>query len=100
MPLKLSKIPYIWNDRFQLTLKFYLLPDISIKETPLLSSMRVESQWIRFNLERKSPLGVMVKVLNCGVVVIEFKFQSHLYVYRWTNALWKGMNPFIIPAMN
>ena len=34
--------------------------------------------------------GVMVKVLDCGIVVTEFELQ---------NTLGKGMNPFILLAM-
>ena len=41
----------------------------------------------------------MVKVLDYGIVVSEFKLQSHYYIHFWTNTLGKGMNPLILPAM-
>ena len=45
------------------------------------------------------PCGVMVKVLNCGIVVREFELKSCYCVYFQTNILGKGMNPLILPAM-
>ena len=41
------------------------------------------------------PWGVMVKALDCGIVVNEFEFQSHYYTHLWTNTLGKGMKPII-----
>ena len=45
------------------------------------------------------PSGVMVKAMDCGVVVREFVLQSRYYVHFQANTLGKGMNPLIIPAM-
>ena len=45
------------------------------------------------------PRGVMVKAMDCGVVVREFVLQSRYYVHFRTNTLEKGMNPLILPAM-
>ena len=45
------------------------------------------------------PRGVMVKAMNCGIVVNEFVFQSRYYVHFRANTLGKGMNPLILPAM-
>ena len=45
------------------------------------------------------PGGVMVKAMDCGIVVCEFVFQSRYYIHFRTNTLGKGMNPFILPAM-
>ena len=42
---------------------------------------------------------VMVKVMDCGIVVSEFVLQSRYYVHFRTNTLEKGMNPLILPAM-
>ena len=50
-------------------------------------------------LARGCPRGVMVKVMDCGIVVREFVLQSHYYVHFRANALGKGMNPLILPAM-
>ena len=45
------------------------------------------------------PRGVMVKAMDCGIVVSEFKLQSRYYVHFQANALGKGMNHLILPAM-
>ena len=46
------------------------------------------------------PRGVMVKAMNCGIVVREFLLQSRYYVHFRKNTLGKGMNPLILtPAM-
>ena len=51
------------------------------------------------NLGRGCPRGVMVKAMDCGIVVREFVLQSCYYVHSWANTLGKGMNPLILPAM-
>ena len=45
------------------------------------------------------PRGVMVKAMDCGIVVREFVLQSCYYVHFRANTLGKGMNPLILPAM-
>ena len=45
------------------------------------------------------PRGVMVKAMDCGIVVREFVLQSCYYVNFRPNTLGKGMNPLIVPAM-
>ena len=45
------------------------------------------------------PHGVMVKAMDCGIVVCEFVLQSLYYVHFRANTLGKGMNPLILPAM-
>ena len=45
------------------------------------------------------PRGVMVKVMDCGIVVSEFVLQSHYYIHCRANTLGKDMNPLILPAM-
>ena len=45
----------------------------------------------------KDPRGVMVKAMNCGIVVREFVLQSRYYVHFRANTLGKGMNPLILP---
>ena len=47
-----------------------------------------------------NPRGVMVKAIDCGIVVREFVLQSHYYVYFLANTLGKGTNPLILPAMD
>ena len=46
------------------------------------------------------PCGVMVKTMDCGIVVSEFVLQSCYYVHFQTNNLGKGTNPLILPAMS
>ena len=41
------------------------------------------------------PRGVLVKALDCGIVVL----QSLYYVHFRTNTLGKGMSPLILPAI-
>ena len=43
------------------------------------------------------PRGVMVKAMNCRIVVLEFVLQSRYYVQFRANTLGKGMNPLILP---
>ena len=43
--------------------------------------------------------GVIVKALDCGIVVGEFELQSRYHVYFWTNTIRKGMNPFVFLSM-
>ena len=45
------------------------------------------------------PRGVMVKAMDCGIVVSSFILQSRYYVHFQANTLGKGMNPLILPAM-
>ena len=60
----------------------------------------------QFNiLTRKTPFlgwgprGVMVKAMDCGIVVSEFELQSRYYVHFRANTPGKGMSPLILPAM-
>ena len=39
------------------------------------------------------PRGVMVKAMDCGIVVSEFVLQSRYYIHFRANTLGKGMNP-------
>ena len=47
----------------------------------------------------RCPRGIMVKAMNCGIIVSEFVLQSRYYVHFRTNTLGKSMNPLIPPAM-
>ena len=44
--------------------------------------------------------GVMVKAQDFGIIVHEFKLQSHYYVHFLRNTFGNGMNPFITPSMS
>ena len=59
----------------------------------------VEVLWLGFIKCMGCPCGVMVKAMDCGIVVREFVLQSRYYVHFWANTLGKGMNPLILPAM-
>ena len=48
---------------------------------------------------RWCPRGVMVKAMDCRIVVREFVLQSRNYVHFRTNTLGKGMKPLILLAM-
>ena len=48
---------------------------------------------------RGCPRGVIVKAMDCEIVVSEFELQSCYYVHFRTVILRKGMNPLILPAM-
>ena len=43
--------------------------------------------------------GVMVKAMDCRIVVSEFVLLSHYYVHFRANTLGKGMNPLILPTI-
>ena len=49
--------------------------------------------------KRRRPRGVMVKAMDCEIVVREFVLQLCYYVHFWANTLGKGMNPLMLPAM-
>ena len=51
------------------------------------------------NIRGRCPPAVMVKTMDCKIVVSEFVFQSRYYVHFRINTLGKGMNPLILPAM-
>ena len=46
------------------------------------------------------PRGVMVKAMDCGIVVSEFVLQSRYYVHFRANTLGKGMNHLILPVLD
>ena len=45
------------------------------------------------------PRGIMVKAMDCKIVVSEFILQSCYYVHFRANNLEKVINPVILPAM-
>ena len=55
-----------------------------------------EREWVRV---REYPRSVMVKAMDCGIVVSEFVLKSRYYVHFRANTLGKGMNPLILSAM-
>ena len=45
------------------------------------------------------PCGLMVKAMDCRIVVCEFILQSQYYVHLCANTLGKGMNPLILTTI-
>ena len=48
---------------------------------------------------RKSPRGIMTKVLDCGLEISEFECYLQYYVHFQNKTHGKGMKPLILPAM-
>ena len=73
------------------------------KETDRYKETKVRIDWGRYidtkKLRGGCPRGVMVKALDCGIVVREFVLQSRYYVHFRENTIGKGMSPLILPAM-
>ena len=55
--------------------------------------------YIQSNVSGRCSHGVIVKAMDCGIVVSEFVLQSCYYVHFQANTLRKGMNPLIHPAL-
>ena len=45
------------------------------------------------------PHGVIVKAMDCRIIVSEFVLHWHYYAHFQTNTLGKGMNPLILLSM-
>ena len=50
-------------------------------------------------IRRGFPRGLMVKAMDCGIVVSATGVRTRYYVHFRANTLGKGMNPHILPAM-
>ena len=62
----------------------------------------VDANPIKFKASKwKTGVGdvLVVKAMDCGIVVREFVLQSRYYIHFLANTLGKGMNPLILPAM-
>ena len=79
----------------------YTLPkgDLELCKAGVFNSLRYYVYPHTLYIYRGCPCGVMVKAMDCRIVVSEFVFQLHYYVHFWANTLGKGMNPLILPAM-
>ena len=75
------------------------LADIKLSRTKRQSSDNLIKRTLQYNKREGCPRGVMVKAMDCGIVVREFVLQSHYYVHFRANTLGKGMNLLILPAM-
>ena len=63
-----------------------------------LTKLSIDFLLFSHNL-KGAPRGVMVKAMDCRIVVSGFVFQSRYYVHFWTNTLGKDMNPRFLPGM-
>ena len=54
---------------------------------------------VLLSFPRECPHGVMVKAMDCEIIVSEFELQLRYYVHFRANTFGKGMNPLILPAM-
>ena len=75
------------------------------KEQPRINSNSLPMNAKFFNISSQylgggGPRGVMVKAMDCRIVVSDFVLQSRYYVHFRANTLGKGMNPLILPAMD
>ena len=83
---------------------FFVFNKISFGQK-LLGSYTCLNLWEKFAENesiriRRCPRGVIVKAMDCGIMVSAFVLQSRYYVHFLTNTLGKGMNPLILPAMS
>ena len=53
---------------------------------------------VDFKAMRGCPHGIMVKAMDCGIIVSEFVIQSRYYIHFQINTLGKGMNPPYPPS--
>ena len=82
--------------------KFWIqMNSTPFKNWPCVVSCLLWKEYIMMNTfsSRGGPRGVMVKAVDCRIVVCEFVPQSRYYVHFRANTLRKGMNSLILPAM-
>ena len=84
-----------FRDFLSLQLVALLQQEIGVNPTILHKYILLRHNY----LEQGCPRGVIVKALDCGIVVSKFKLQSCYYVHFRTNTLGKGMNPLILSDM-
>ena len=94
---------FLWRSEFVRSFKFVIIVDyvftyicICIRAVVWLWVHKTSSLYLPL---RGCPRGVMVKAIDCGIIVSEFVFQSRYYVHFRANTLGKDMNPLILSAM-
>ena len=74
-----------------------------VNQHPFLFLKRWFSSIIHFSNNIRNnegcPRGVMVKAMDCGIVIREFVHQSRYHFHFRANTFGKGINPLILPAM-
>ena len=61
--------------------------------------MSIFYQKLFLHMEWGCTRGVMIKAIDCGIVLNEFVLQLLYYVHFRANTIGKGMNPLILPAI-
>ena len=79
----------------------WLFTPLELFTSVLADGFSLESEWqqVSSSLQGGCPRGVMIKAMDCGILVSEFVFQSRYYVHFRANTLGKVMNTVILPAM-
>ena len=49
-------------------------------------------------MERGCPRGVMVKAMDCGIIVSKFELQLRYYVHFWAKYPWERYEPSYPPS--
>ena len=83
--------PYIY-----IYIYIYIIDPFPVKKLPFIHRI---SYLVGSSSIKSGTHGVMVKAMDCGIVVREFVLQLRYYVHFRANTLGKGMNPLILPAM-
>ena len=72
---------------------------LNILTTSCATLMYVFAKPLNYKQDGGCPHSLMVKWMDCGIVVSEFVLQSCYYVHFQANTIGKGMNPLILPSM-
>ena len=78
-------------------MRTYKIVDFAVPADLRIKLKESEKKNKYLDLASGCPRGIMVKAMNCGIVVREFVLQSRYYVHFRANTLGKGMNPLILP---
>ena len=78
----------------------FFIKKLSSSPPPPRSISRADCYWDKHILfpSRGCPRGVMVKAMDCRIVVSEFVLQSRYYVHFRSNTLGKGIEPPYPPS--
>ena len=88
----------MWKEKVGLSYNSFLYW-VALEVGRIFSGVLIHQNSILASVYPWRPRGVLVKAMNCGIIVSEFRHQSHDYIHFQTNTLGKGMNPLILSAM-
>ena len=81
----------------------FISPLVTVPKAPVTIGTNLIFMFHTFfsSLERSGGVlvGVMVKALDCRIIISEFEHQSCYYVHFRANTLGKGMSTLILAAM-